>query len=113
MPNIEFSVAAATAIVDYNLMDANPSTVRAKRAPYPRIIRGLALKGSAAAGDTIADVYIDSIFSGRFFNSGTGFPNMDDLKPVGQRVPAGAEISLPVTDASATNPINGILSTVE
>jgi hypothetical protein len=106
-------VAAATAIVDYNLMDANPSTVRAKRSPYARIIRGLALKGSAAAGDTVTDLYIDAIFSGRFYNSGTGFPNLDDLKPVGQRVPAGSEITLPVVKAAATNPINAIISTVE
>lgn len=112
-PNVEFSVAAATAVLEYNLMTSNPSVDRARRTPYRRVLRGLALKGSAAAGDTAVDLFVDGVFSGRFYNTGTGFPNMDDVKPTSIIVPPSAEVSLIVVDAPVTSPINGILSFAE
>ena len=102
----QFSIAAATAALGYDLANGqiwqNSSSDRA--------VMGFALKGSAAANDTKVDFYVDTVKIGEFYNTSTGFPNMDDVVPLdGNYVPAGAQIHIYVTDAAATNPINGIV----
>lgn len=103
MGNYLTSVAAATAVLDYNLLRNQTE----ERSPVDRLLTGIALKGSAAAGDCEVEVKIDEVRVGSFFNTGTGFPNMDDLLPLEDLdVPAGAQIQAIVRDAAATNPIN-------
>lgn len=101
-----FSIAAATAVLGYDLMSANVNQVSGKK----RRIRSMALTGSAAAGDTKVDIYIDAVKIGELYNTATGFPNRDDYQPLGGAfVPPGAKISVIVTDAPASNPINGYM----
>ena len=101
----EFSIAAAVAVVGYDL--ARDTTWQA--AQRPRFLRGAALAGSAAALDTIVDIFVDSVKVGELYNSATGAPTRDHLFPVGANVPSGANIKLIDRDAPGTNPINGIL----
>jgi len=102
----EFSVAAATAVVGYDLATG---TIWQQQS-VDRALTGFALTGSAAAGDTKVDLYVDTVKVGEYYNTVTGFPTMDHLKPVDRIfVPAGSLLHIYVTDAAATNPINGIL----
>lgn len=101
-----FSIAAATAVLDYDLM----STSIFKRAGNWRHWRGFSLLGSAAAGDTRVGLYVDRVKIGTAYNRTTGFPSItDDLFPLDALVPPGSDISVIVEDAAATNPINGDL----
>lgn len=102
----QFSVAAATAVVGYDLASGQVW----QRSSKDRIITGFALKGSAGPNDTKVDLLIDTVKIGEFYNTTTGFPNMDDLNPLGNFVPAGSDVHIYVTDAPGTNPINGILA---
>jgi len=100
------SVAAATAVVGYDLANGTIWQQMGR----PRAIRAVALKGSAAGGDTKIDLFIDQVKVGEFWNTNTGFPNMDDLFPIGAiGVPPHSQIHAYVTDAPATNPINLII----
>lgn len=102
----EVSIAAASAPVGTNLLaDSIYGQSRVARQ-----IRGVALKGSAAAGDTIVAILVDTMEIGRIFNSGTGFPNRDDIKPLVANVPAGAQLFANIVDAPATNPINLLMA---
>lgn len=99
-----FSVAAATALVDYDLLINSIY----KRAGNWRHVKGASCNGSAAAGDTRLALYIDRVKVGTFYNRTTGFPSItDDLFPFDALVPPGSDISVIVEDAPATNPING------
>lgn len=103
----QFSVAAATAVVGYDLASGQIWQQQAKN----RALTGFAIKGSAAALDTKVDLFIDTVKIGEFYNTGTSMPNMDDVIPLDMNfVPAGAQIHIYVTDAPGTNPINGILT---
>jgi hypothetical protein len=97
------SVAAATAVVGYDL---SSNTIWQQQS-QDRFLTGIALTGSAAAGDTKVDLFVDQAKVGEFYNSKTGFPNRDDVIELqGNYVPAGAQIHIFVTDAPGTNPIN-------
>jgi hypothetical protein len=103
MPNFTTSVAAATAVLGADLFSGEVWA----RSPMNRALDGVALKGSAAAGDTQVEIYIDEVRVGDFFNNSTGFPNMDDLVPLERLgIPAGAQLRAIVRDAAASNPIN-------
>ena len=102
---VEVSVAAATATVDYDLL----RNTKYKQSQMARRLRGVALKGSAAAGDTKVAAYVGTDEKGTVYNTGTGFPDRDDVKPIDVIVPAGAELAVYVTDAPSTNPINLML----
>ena len=52
--NIRKEVAAATAIVGYNLIDGE----QLERVNYPRTLVGVALVGSTTAGDCAVEVYV-------------------------------------------------------
>lgn len=107
MPNYTVSVAAATAVLGYDLATG---TVWARR-PQNRALNGIALRGSAAAGDTRIEVYIDEVRIGEFYNNNTGFANVEDLLPLEALfIPGSAQLQALVRDAPATNPINLMLS---
>lgn len=101
----QFSVAAATAVVGYNL--ATGQTWRS--APYNRRLAGMGLAGSAAALDTHVRIMVGQEEVGDMFNASTGAVTRDDMFGVGALIPAGTEIMVIVDDAAASNPINGAL----
>jgi hypothetical protein len=80
MPNYTASVAAATAVVNYDILQGHRWT----RSPVNRTLVALGLAGSAAIGDT-------QPMGGLF-------------------IPAGAQLSGTVVDAATTSPINATLS---
>jgi len=102
----QISVAAATAVVGYDLMQGHI----AQQMGRMRVLSAIGCKGSAAAGDTKVDIFVDQTKVGEVYNSGTGFCNMDDVMPIGAyAVPPHSQIHLYVTDAPGTNPINIVL----
>jgi len=108
-PIYQPSVVAATAVVGYDLFQNTFWKTSGRR----RVIRGLACKGSAAAGDTQVDILVGETTYSQLFNTSTGFPNMDDVFPAGNiPVPPGSPISAIVRDAPATNPINMLIDLV-
>lgn len=102
MPNWLADVAAASATVGTDLFSGEVWA----RAPQDRVVTALALKGSAAAGDTNVEFYADEVRIGDMWNTGTGVPDLDDYMPVeALMVPGGAQLRAIVRDAPATNPI--------
>jgi hypothetical protein len=101
----QVSVAAATAVLGYDLTSGTLWAVQGNR----RIITGIAVTGSAAAGDAKLDLYVDQVKVGEFFNTTTGFPTKDHFYNISAFVPAGSKISMIVTDAASTNPLNVVL----
>lgn len=101
----EVSVAAAVAVIDFNLLGS--STFR--QAGIFRTIRGVALAGSAAALDTLVEIIVGTNVVARCFNKATGAPTRDHLFPVGAGVPANTEVSARIVDAPTTNPINLVI----
>tara|TARA_Y100000310_G_C20673931_1_gene811784 strand:- start:2624 stop:2953 length:330 start_codon:yes stop_codon:yes gene_type:complete len=102
MGMVQTSVAAATAVVGYDLL----VNTTYKSSNLPRRIIAVALAGSAAALDTEAQVMVGNTEVARIFNSATGAPNRDSMFRVGAAVPANQEIMVRIVDAPATNPIN-------
>jgi len=102
MSAVEVSIAAASAPLDTNLLSNSPHRSAQRR----RWLRAVALKGSAAAGDSAVSVLIGQTEVARLFNSGVGFPNRDDLIDVGEWIESGQELAAVVVDAPATNPLN-------
>lgn len=109
MGQINESVAAATAVIGYDLMQNNIY----QSVGYPRMVTGIGFCGSAAAGDCAADVIVDGRVFAQLINVDTGFPNNDEIIPVGIPIPAGSKIIVRVTDAATTNPINLLIKTAE
>tara|TARA_Y100000310_G_scaffold336001_2_gene419455 strand:+ start:957 stop:1283 length:327 start_codon:yes stop_codon:yes gene_type:complete len=99
---LQESIAAATAVVGYDLLKDN-SLRQSDRA---RRIVAVGMAGSAAALDTEADLFIGQVKVGNIFNSATGAPDRDSMYRVGAYVPPNQEVHLYVVDAPATNPIN-------
>lgn len=100
------SVAAATAALGYDLTTGQIWTTSSN----DRALTGFAITGSAAAGDTKVSVYCDQILIGEFYNTTTGFPTKDHFYALDAYAPAGSKISVIVTDAAATNPVNIVLT---
>ncbi len=103
----QVSIAAATAVVGYDLLQDSIH----QSAQGPRTLKKVGLAGSAAALDTEVELYVGSRSIGRFLNSATGAVLVDaHMYEVGGArgvdVPAGAKVTARVTDAPATNPIN-------
>jgi len=99
----QVSVAAAVAIVGADLFTNEKWNVSGTN----RILRGIAMAGSTAAGDCEADLFVGSRLITHLFNSAAGFPLREHLKALGQIfVPAGSKISCIVTNAAVANPIN-------
>ena len=99
----QVSIAAATAVVSYDLAQ---NTVW-QQSDKPRRIRSAGLAGSAAALDTKVDVMIGAVKVGEMYNTSTGAVSRDaDMFNFGSMVPPGTEVHFFVVDAPATNPIN-------
>lgn len=101
----EDSIAAATAVVGYDLLSGLPM---ARTSGAPRVIRSGGMAGSAAALDTRADVFVGGSKIGQLFNKATGHVLQDaHVSDFGDAfIPAGEPLSLVIADAPATNPIN-------
>ena len=98
------SVAAATAVVGYDLLTNRPDI---QNASVQRVLRAIGLTGSAAAGDSVVDIKVGNRTVATLYNTATGFPTNDASKfPTSYAVPAGSPVSVIVTDAPATNPLN-------
>lgn len=99
----QVSIAAAAALVGYDCFTNEKWNV----AGAQRLLRGIAMTGSTAAGDCEADLFVGSRLITHLFNSATGFPQREHLKPLGQIfVPTGSKISMIITNAAVSNPIN-------
>lgn len=101
----QVSVAAASAVVGYDLTSGQLWAVQGRN----RALTGFAMTGSAAAGDTKVSLYVDQVLVGEFYNTTTGFPTKDHFYNLNAFVPAGSKISIIVTDAASTNPINVVV----
>ncbi len=101
----QVSVAAAVAVLGSDLLAGNVF----KQSRSRRYLRGVALAGSAAAGDAKVEILKGSVKIGEVFNVATGFPTRDHLFPVGEWIEAHDEITAQVVDAPATNPLNLLL----
>lgn len=107
MGKISVSVAAATAVVGYDLLKDH----RRQQVEGIRVITDIKITGSAAAGDTEVELFVGDEYIGNFFNTATGFGNLDDVQDFGDTlVYPGEKIHLYVKDAPSTNPINVTLS---
>lgn len=102
MANLRVSVAAATATIDYDIMQDQ----RLQSVAYQRILHTLKLTGSAAAGDTLLDLFVGEDYLGRFANTATGEGNKDDEQSLPNVIVyPGEQIHAIVIDAPTTNPI--------
>lgn len=108
----EWSVAAATAVVGYDLLSGIPE---AQSSGALRIAVAGGLVGSAAAGDSAAEIRVGNQRHATLYNVTTGFVNYDrDRRPLGRVIiPPGDRLSVIVTDAPATNPLNGFVEVIE
>jgi len=96
-------VAAATAVVGYDLLTNRPDVANSGAS---RVIRSLSLTGSAAIGDAACDVKVANRVVATLYNTALDFPTNDASKfPTSYNVPAGSPVSVVITDAPATNPI--------
>ena len=102
----QVSVAAATAVVGYDLLLSGTGPRFARMAGVDRVVTAVGVCGSAAALDTELHMFVEDVFSGNFFNITTGAPTKDHMINTKIVVPANAQIRIVVNDAAATNPIN-------
>ena len=109
MGTAQISVAAADATTGTDLFSGKWF----QQVAYPRVLLGIGVAGSSAAGDTELELFIDTVKVGTFFNTKTGFPNRDDMLAVNHPIPPNAQIHCYVKDAPSTNPINVIIETAE
>ena len=102
----QVAVAAATAVAGYDIFRNEPWRVSSK----PRVITGIRVAGSTAAGDCSFNFYIDQYHVGRFYNVAAGWPTKDHEVPLKRNfVPVGATLSAVMVTAPTANPINVIL----
>jgi hypothetical protein len=109
MALLQESVAAATAVVGYDVLRDNLLAV----AQYSRRLVAGGLAGSAAALDTIVDLYVGAVFVARMYNSATGAVLVDAHMYTMRNitVPAGVRLQAKVVDAPASNVLNMSLET--
>ena len=100
MPSYVAAVAAATAIVGYDLFTGEVWA----RSPVDRILTGTGVTGSAVIGDTELELFIDEVRVGSFFNNRLLVPTQDEVVELEDLfIPAGAELRSIVRDAPATS----------
>jgi len=98
------SIAAATAVLGYDLLTNRPDIATSAQR---RTLRALGLTGSGAAGDTVVDFKVGNRTVATLYNTATGFPTNDASKfPTAYNVPPGSPVSVVVTDAPVTNALN-------
>ena len=99
---LEESVAAATAVVGYDIIQGNSL----RQSDRPRNLVGVALCGSAAALDCEVDIFVGQVRVGNIYNKATGGPTRDHIFPIRAFVPANQEVHAYVVTAPGTNPLN-------
>jgi len=100
MPSYTAGVAAATAVVGYDLFTGQVWA----RSPIDRILTGTGVAGSAVIGDTEVELFIDEVRVGQFFNNRLLLPTQDEIQDLEDLfVPAGAQLRSIVRDAPATS----------
>lgn len=99
--NLYQEIAAGNLTVNYDMLKDDPMN----RYPKARVIKGVALVGSAAAGDMGVEIVVGGVKQGRFMNSNTGLAvkNSEDLKVTDIFVPPNAQIQAIIFDAGGTN----------
>lgn len=99
------SIAAATAVVGYDLLSNLPFV---RSSGSDRTLAEVGIAGSAAALDTKIGIFVGGSKIGQLFNQGTGgIQNDRDMNDFSDAfIPAGEALALMVEDAPATNPIN-------
>ena len=71
MALVEVSIAAATAVLGYDLLQNE----ELRQAGRSRRLVAAALKGSAAGGDAKVELMVGRNRIAKIYNTGTGFPN--------------------------------------
>lgn len=100
MPSYTASVAAATAIVGYDLFTDEVWA----RSPVNRILVGSGVAGSAVIGDAEVELFIDEVRVGSFFNNRLLLPTQDEIQSLEDLfIPSGAQLRSIVRDAPATS----------
>lgn len=103
MPTGEVSVAAATAIVGYDLFQDEWFQIMNE----DRTLTGIGVAGSAAALDTEGELFVGTRKIGNYLNKAAGAVLMDAHKvDLDADCEAGEMLHFYITDAPATNPIN-------
>lgn len=99
--------AVATAVLGYDLLTGH----RMARDPNARVIKGVALVGSAAAGDAVVELVVDGKSLGKFENTATGtaVDIKRDLKAMDEFVRSNALVQLVVRDAPGTNDVRAMI----
>ena len=103
------SVAAATAVVGYDIFQGNENL---RRRNFPRVITGIGVCGSAAAADTHFELFVNGVRMGDFPNITTGYPTNDHKKRVSIPVPRNALVEAKMVVAPTTNAINVEVETI-
>ncbi|GAI11650.1 unnamed protein product [marine sediment metagenome] len=102
----QVSIPFATAVVGYDLFSQEKWNI----ASQPRVLNGIAVTGSAAAGDCEVELYVGMRLVTNIFNTALGFATRDHVQPlVGNFVPPGTKISCIVKTAPGTNPLQVVL----
>lgn len=102
----QVTVLAATAVAGYDIFRDQTWRVSSK----PRKLMGVAVAGSAVAGDCSFDLYIDQYHVGRFHNLALAWPTRDHIVACrGNSIPPGATVSAIMSVAPTTNPINVVV----
>lgn len=103
MPTAEVSVAAATAVVGYDLF--NDEWFQSW--PDDRTLTGIGVAGSTAALDSEIELFVGIRKVGNYMNKAAGAVLMDAHRvELDAEVDAGEMLHAYVTDAPATNPLN-------
>lgn len=103
------AVAAATAVVNYDIFQGNEDL---RRRNYPRVVTGISVAGSAAAGDCSFILRVNGVRMGEFYNKATGWPNNDHKVRCNIPVPRDALLEAHMVTAPTTNPINVEVETI-
>jgi hypothetical protein len=97
------SVAAATAVVGYDLMSGDTN----RSSTLNRNLVAVGIAGSAAELDTKVRIMVGNLEVATLFNSDTGAVNVNtSMFRLIQPVPAGSICSILVVDQPTTSPIN-------
>lgn len=99
----QISVAAATAVVGYDLFQDEWFQIMNE----DRELTGIGVAGSAAALDSLLELFVGTRKVGEYYNKATGAVLMDAHRvTLEEDVEAGDMLHLYVVDAPATNPLN-------
>jgi len=100
VPSYTVGVAAATAVVGYDMFVGEPWA----RSPVNRTINEIGVAGSAVVGDSEVELLVDEVRIGNFFNAGLLLPTFDQMIALGRLfIPSGALLRCLVRDAPATS----------